>query len=201
MEIITLNFVKSFMSVVQTQKCFKHTHHWVTPIHRSTMTLTGPETIIKMSSVMPFTFNAVELCVVTINERPWVCAREVCRALKYNKKTENIVKNHCSKENYAQKHQMSDVPATVTPVYWPKNSQKFGIYINEEGMYELLFSSQQPKAKNFRKHCCNVMFSQIQQQLSDTLHAIKIVTEILQTMSKPLGLQMKKNVRPINRKF
>ena len=33
-------------------------------------------------------------------------------------------------------------------------------------MYELLFSSQQPKAKDFRRHCCNVLFSHVQQQLT-----------------------------------
>ena len=28
-----------------------------------------------MSSVMPFSFNAVELCVVIINEKPWTRAK------------------------------------------------------------------------------------------------------------------------------
>ena len=77
-----------------------------------------------MSSVMPFSFNAVELCVFTINDKPWTRAKEVCWALQYNKKTANIVKNHCSKENYVQKYQMSGVPAAVTLVDWPKDSQK-----------------------------------------------------------------------------
>ena len=57
---------------------------------------------------------------------------------------------------------------------WPKTSQLDNYYINEEGMYELLFSSQQPKAKDFRRHCCNVLFSQIRRQLSDKLHAMEI---------------------------
>ena len=39
-----------------------------------------------MSSVMPFTFHAVELCIVTIDEKPGARAREVCRALRYEKK-------------------------------------------------------------------------------------------------------------------
>ena len=39
-----------------------------------------------MSSVVPFSFNAVELCVVTINKKPWPRAREVCKALRYEKK-------------------------------------------------------------------------------------------------------------------
>ena len=89
-----------------------------------------------------------------INEKPWARTREVCTTLEYNKKNANIVKNQCSKENNAQKYQMSSVPAVVTPINRPKDSQKFDIYINEEGMYELLFSIQQPKSKD----CCNMFF-------------------------------------------
>ena len=36
-------------------------------------------------------------------------------------------------------------------------------------MYELVFGSQQPKAKEFRKHCCNVMFPHVRQQLTNKL--------------------------------
>ena len=36
------------MCVVQTQKCFKYTHHRLAPAYRSAMTLLGPEIIIKM---------------------------------------------------------------------------------------------------------------------------------------------------------
>ena len=53
---------------------------------------------------MPFSFNAVELWVVTINEQPWTRAREACRALEYNKKTADVVKQLCSRENYSQKY-------------------------------------------------------------------------------------------------
>ena len=96
---------------------------------------------IKMSPVIPFSFHAVELCIVTINEKPWTRASEACRALGYGKatKTAHVMKVHVSPENYAQKYQMSSVPAAHTPINWPKDSQKYDIYINEEGMYELLF--------------------------------------------------------------
>ena len=60
------------------------------------------------------------------------------------------------------------------PVDWPKDSQKYDIYTNEEVMYELLFSSQQPKAKDLRRHCCNVLFPHVRQQLSDKSHAMEI---------------------------
>ena len=48
---------------------------------------------------------------------------------------------------------------------WPIDSRKDDYYINEQGMYELTFASQQPKAKDFKKHCCNMMFPHIRQQL------------------------------------
>ena len=47
--------------------------------------IAGTRNSIKMSSAMPFSFNAVKLCVVIINEKPWTRAREVCKALRYEK--------------------------------------------------------------------------------------------------------------------
>ena len=64
---------------------------------------------------------------------------------------------------------MSSVPAVVTPVDWSKDSQKPDIYVKEEGMYEIVFSSQQSKAKDFRRHCCNVLFAHIRQHLANKI--------------------------------
>ena len=64
---------------------------------------------------------------------------------------------------------MSNVSDAGTPVDWSKDSQKYNIYISEEGMYELLFSSQQSKAKDFRKHYCNVLFLHVRQQLTSKM--------------------------------
>ena len=116
-------------------------------------------------SVMQFTFN--ELCFVTIHEKPWAVAREVCRALEYGKATKNadIVKRLCSRNNYAHKWQLTELVSETNFMNWPRDSRKDDYYINGEGMYELVFSSQQPKTKNFRKHCCNVMLPRIRQQL------------------------------------
>ena len=41
-------------------------------------------------------------------------------------------------------------------------------------MYQLFFSSQQPMAKDFRRHCFNVLFPHVRQQLSDKSHAMEI---------------------------
>ena len=52
---------------------------------------------------MPLTFNAVELCVLTINEKPWACAREVCSALEYQKSSAGDVLKKL--ENKQRKHE------------------------------------------------------------------------------------------------
>ena len=64
------------------------------------------------------------------------------------------------------------VPETK-PVDWPKDSEKYDIYINEEGMYEL-FSSQQRKGKYFKRHCFIVLFPHVRQQPSDKSHTMEI---------------------------
>ena len=71
-----------------------------------------------MSSVMPFSFNAVELCVMIINEKPWVCAREVCKALECGKATKatDVVRHLCNRENYAHKWQLSGFFSETKPV-------------------------------------------------------------------------------------
>ena len=50
-----------------------------------------------------------------------------------------------------------------------KTHKNSAICINEEGMYEFLFSSQQLKAKQIRKHCCNVMLPHVRQQLTNKM--------------------------------
>ena len=54
----------------------------------------------KMSSAMPFAFNAVELYVVTVNGKHWTRAKEVCKALEYKKgRARHALKKHVSIEN------------------------------------------------------------------------------------------------------
>ena len=106
----------------------------------------------------------------TINGKPWTRAKEVCKALRHEKAAKRVVRHHCTRENIQHKHQLAVVPRANTTVNWPRDSQNY----DEEGMYKLLFSSQQPKAKAFRKHFCNVLFPHVRQQLSDKLHAMEI---------------------------
>ena len=93
------------------------------------------------------------ICVVTINEKPWTRAREVYRTLEYGSATKvaDIVKHLCSRENYTHKFQLTKFVPETNFMDWPKNQRKDDYYINDEGMYELFFGCQQPKAKKFQK--------------------------------------------------
>ena len=115
-----------------------------------------------MSSAMPFSFNAVELCVVTINEKPWTRAREVHRVLEYGKATKaaDIVKHLCSRENYAHKYQLSEFISETNSMDWPNDSRKDDYYINEERMYEIVFqvnNQRQKTSGNTAAMCCFLM--------------------------------------------
>ena len=112
---------------------------------------------------------AVELYVVTINEKPWTHTKEVCKALKYEKVAGRVVRHHFTTENIQYKHQLVVVPTVGKTVHWLRDSQKLDLYINEKGMYELLLSSQQPKTKDFRSHCCNVLFPHVRQQVTNKM--------------------------------
>ena len=85
--------------------------------------------LIKMSFVMPFSFNAVELCVAIINEKPWTRAKEACRPLEYGKatKADDVVRHLCSKGNYAHKWQLTAFVSQTKSVDWPKDLQKYDI--------------------------------------------------------------------------
>ena len=91
----------------------------------------------------------------------------MCQSLNYARNTPNVISDHVSPENRAYKYQLVNLPAAGKSVKWPTDSRKDEYYINEQGMYELAFTSQQKEAKEFRKYCCNTLFPQIRQKLVD----------------------------------
>ena len=110
------------------------------------------DTCNKKMSLVPFTFENVELKVVTVYGKPWTRAKEVCKALEYNKKTAHVIRAHVSVQNYAQKYDLTSVLTAGTPVNWPSDSRTDDYYLNEEGIRELVLKSKQPKAADLAEH-------------------------------------------------
>ena len=112
-------------------------------------------------SLVPFKFNNTKLTTIKINGKHWTRAKEVCASLKYQRETGHVIRDHCDPENIRHKYELVSLADPDRPVEWPGDSQKYDIYINEEAMYELGFTSQQKKAKEFRKYCFYTLFPQI----------------------------------------
>ena len=95
---------------------FKHTHYQPALVYRSKITSPFPKNIIKMSSAMPFFFNAVDLCIVVINGKSWTRAKEVCRALEYkNCRARDVLKKHVSIEKKQHKHELKGRATVAHP--------------------------------------------------------------------------------------
>ena len=125
------------------------------------------------SALVPFTFNNVKLFTVTINGKSWTRAKEICKALEYKKttKTGDVIRSNCSCENTRYKGDFISVPVTGTPVLWPADSQKYDLYINEEGMHELVLKSSMSNATDFAK------------QLGINIHDHKYLSKERETLS------------------
>ena len=127
---------------------------------------------------MPFSFNAVVLCVVTINDKRWARGKDVFKALRYEKAARRIVKHHCTIKNIQHKHQLVVVHAAYIPINWQKDSQKFDAYIKEEGMIELLIGSQQPMAKELAEYMSiKLIGHKYVRKEADTIYTIQKVFE------------------------
>ena len=89
---------------------------------------------IKKTFVMSFVFNSVKLCIVSIYEKPWTRAREVCKALEYGKTTKavDVVKSLCAKTSYAHKCQLDELVSETNFVEWSTDSGKDDYYVNEK---------------------------------------------------------------------
>lgn len=61
---------------------------------------------VNVSSFAPITFDTAELCVVTLNDKAWKRAKEVCNKLRYKGKPADIIKAFYGQENNAQTYQM-----------------------------------------------------------------------------------------------
>ena len=121
-----------------------------------------------MYSLVLFTFDVVELRILTQNDKPCTRATELCKG-------QSIRKNSCCHKNFLwlRKLRSKVINKSSCSLLWrtswvgPRTREKISINITEEEMHELLFSSYQPKAANFINNIHNITFPQIRQQLKN----------------------------------
>ena len=83
-------------------------------------------------------FNNVEIHSVTVYEKPWTRAKDICRALHYreNTKTADVVEELCTPGNFAYRWEVDSCAGPV--VDWREDSNEDDYYLNKEGVGELI---------------------------------------------------------------
>ena len=121
------------------------------------------------SALVSFTFNNTKLFTITINDKPWTRAKEVCRSLNYTKKTPDVIVDPVSLENRAYKYQLTDLPRNgeVNGLNGQLIVEKMNITLMSKVCMNWHLPANKKKAKEFRKYCCNTLFPQIRQKLVD----------------------------------
>jgi prophage antirepressor-like protein len=87
-----------------------------------------------------FTFNPCnqEIRVEMMNNEPWFVAKDICDALEFKSSPESVLRGLDDDEKLMRKLSASG-----------QNREMW--FINESGLYNLIFRSNKPEARQFRK--------------------------------------------------
>lgn len=96
-----------------------------------------------------------KVAVFTVSDKPWFIAKDVCDVLKLTR-TNDAVKKLDDDEKLMRKVSASGQNRT----FW---------LVNESGLYNLIFRSNKPEARQFRKWVTNEVLPQLRQQGSYAL--------------------------------
>ena len=88
--------------------------------------------------------------VVNINDEGWLAGKDVVEILGYNKKYYDVIKQHCDEEDYVLIDSKTQHQFGVEFNY-KELGQRGGYLVNESGLYSLVFGSDLPEAKKFKR--------------------------------------------------
>lgn len=98
---------------------------------------------------LSFNETKQSVSVVGTHDEPWFCGKHVAKILGYTNEMKSIrdhvdIENKLSLGNLHEKIGMNKTDPLT-------HNQKISIYVNEAGLYELIFGSKLPIAKKFKK--------------------------------------------------
>lgn len=100
-----------------------------------------------MSDVTPFNFEDHEIRVVMLDGEPWFVVKDVCRAIEITN-----VRQAALRIEAEDRCQTSVLTAGGAQQMW---------VVNESGLYELVFASNKPEARRFRRWVTSEVLPQI----------------------------------------
>lgn len=96
--------------------------------------------------ILVYDDNAIDV-ITGIDNNKWFCAMNMCKIMEY-KYTAQAIRKNVSKENKITLEELGIVLKTTSVINPKKKSM---IYINRDGVFELLLKSKMQKAQEFRK--------------------------------------------------
>ena len=137
-----------------------------------------------------------------IKNEPWFCAADVCRALDFKSSSESVLRGLDDDEKMMRKVSASSKMRNM----W---------FVNESGLYNLIFRSNKPEAKTFRKWVTGEVLPSIRRtgsysrytyqkgtnsQLLDDYTQITL-RDITRVSSAPLRAKMVRSLDFLNQQF
>lgn len=110
-----------------------------------------------MNDLQIFNFNNSEVRTVLIDGEPYFVGKDVATILGY-KDTVNALKQHVDDED-----KKMGCPDTTPYIMDSIGRKQYPIYINESGVYSLVFGSKLPEAKKFKRWVTSEVLPQIRQ--------------------------------------
>ncbi|MGL5962354.1 MAG: BRO-N domain-containing protein, partial [Cetobacterium sp.] len=142
------------------------------------------------------TYNNKSVRIFGTNENPWFCGRDVCEILEYENYRNALFKF------VDDEHKKSLKDLGVLDSSTPKISHNQGqmSYINEAGLYSLIFACKLPLAKLFRKWVMEEVLPSIrktgqyklQEQLADAMKNLEIKDKELKDAKSKLRSETSK---------
>ena len=104
--------------------------------------------------------------IITIEGKDWFIGKDVVEALGYNLSGKHVaseyIKAHCEPEDYVLLDKNS--PVNWGSVFdYKQLGQRGGYLVNESGLYSLVFGSDLPEAKKFKRWVTSEVLPQIRQ--------------------------------------
>ena len=153
-----------------------------------------------MSNIEHVKFGSIETKIV--KNEPWFCGDDVCRALEFTAKSAVVLRK------------LDDDEKLMCKVYTSGQGRDMW-FVNESGLYNLIFRSNKPEAKTFRKWVTGEVLPSIRRtgsysrytyqkgtnsQLLDDYTQITL-RDITRVSSAPLRAKMVRSLDFLNQQF
>jgi prophage antirepressor-like protein len=127
-----------------------------------------------MSNIQIFNFQSNQVRIEIINNKEYFCAKDVCNILEINN----------TKQALSRLEKDDVILNDITDSLGRKQKTSF---INESGLYELIFSSRKTEAKQFKKWVFNEILPQIRKTGKFEIQPPKIDSQFLLQLSQEMA--------------